>query len=226
MKIVIVEDDSIVVDYLTNVIRLGWPEAVVMASHLGNKGVQLILDNEPDIVILDLGLPDISGFDVLKQVRLCSDVPIVLLSARSTEYDVVQGLNLGADEYIIKPFRNLELLARLRCLLKRQKKPMEDLTITYGPFKFGSTIRDFIFREKEIKVTVTEGQLLHKLMCSEGSVVTTTELAHVIWGDFSSEGLEGIRVYIYRLRQKLEDNPSDPKIIINKPGVGYYMLVP
>ncbi|MDD4635630.1 MAG: response regulator transcription factor [Dehalococcoidales bacterium] len=224
MKIVIIEDDNVIVDYLSNVIHLGWPEAKVVSTHLGEKGVSLIQEAEPDVVILDLGLPDISGYEVLKQIRSYSAVPVVVLSARSNEYDVVQGLNLGADEYIIKPFRNLELLARLRCLLKYQKKPQEDLTISYGPFKFGRTIRDFIYGEKEIKVTATEGQILHRLMSGRGDVVTTIELAQVIWGSAANEGYEGVKVYIYRLRRKLEKEPDNPAIIINKPGAGYYML--
>jgi two-component system KDP operon response regulator KdpE len=115
MKIVVIEDDKVIIDYVTNIIHLGWPEATVTSTHLGEKGIILVEKINPDIVILDLGLPDISGFEVLKQIRLYSEVPVVILSAKSQEYDVVQRSKFGGCEYIIKPFRHLEFLARLRC---------------------------------------------------------------------------------------------------------------
>ncbi|MCK9179158.1 MAG: response regulator transcription factor [Candidatus Cloacimonetes bacterium] len=227
MKIVVIEDDKILIDYLTNVIRLGWSDSTIHSTHLGEKGITFVEEQKPDIVILDLGLPDISGFEVLKEIRAFSEVPIVILSARSSEYDVVQGLNLGADEYIIKPFRNLELLARLRCIVRKHNINKEDnLTITYGPFSFGDTIRDFKYANKEIRVTDTEGQILHSLMLARGKVVSITTLSKIIWGSESTYGSEGIKVYIYRLRQKLESNPNDPKLILNKPGAGYYLISP
>ena len=224
MKIVIIEDDKVMVDYVSNVVRLGWTDAQICSSHLGENGIFLVHTENPDAVILDIGLPDISGFDVLKQIRLTSEVPVLILSARTSEFDVVEGLNLGANDYVIKPFRHLEFLARLKSLLKTQKVDLEDLSITYGPFHFGRTICDLVYKNKEIKLTNAEGQIMNKLMLSRGSAVVNENIARVIWGNDNTVGIEGVKVYIYRLRQKLEDDPKNPKLIINKPGVGYYLI--
>jgi DNA-binding response OmpR family regulator len=120
MKFIIIEDDLDIVESVSLTIKMGWPESEIMTAGLGNEGVELISRENPDAVILDIGLPDISGFDVIKQVRLFSFVPILVLTVRMAEPDVVKALELGANEYIFKPFRQMEFLARLRLLLRKQ----------------------------------------------------------------------------------------------------------
>jgi DNA-binding response OmpR family regulator len=120
MKILIIEDDRAIVELISLSFQVGWPEAELISSHLGKEGIELVESRCPDIVILDLGLPDISGFEVLRGLRRFTAVPIVILTVRSEEADVVKALEWGADEYIIKPFRQLELLARIKSLMRRQ----------------------------------------------------------------------------------------------------------
>ena len=175
MKILIIEDDENIVDYIRNVFQIGWPKAKIISTHLGQRGIELVGREAPDVVILDLGLPDLDGFEVLKQIRLFSSVLIIILSVRGEEPDVVKGLGLGADEYVVKPFRQLELLARVRALARRQKPLKQDLSIVYGPLRFGYSLCDVVYGEGEITLTNTEGRILYELMAKKGGVVTHSE---------------------------------------------------
>lgn len=224
MKILIIEDDENMVDYIKNVFNVGWPEAEFIFAYKGTEGINLVDREMPDVVLLDLGLPDMSGFDVLKQIRHYTEMTIVLITVRDDESDIVKGLTLGADEYIIKPFRQLELLARVRALTRRKMSLGEDLSIVYGPLKFGKSIREIIYKDKEIEVTLTEGRILHKLMTGKGNVVTSDEIAKLIWGERFYSAIN-VKSYIHRIRQKLEDDPANPYLIINEPGVGYYIKI-
>ena len=222
MKILIIEDDENTVDFIKNVFDVGWPEAEFVFAHNGKDGIGLVEDEKPDIVLLDLGLPDMSGFEVLKQIRHNTEMAIVLMTVRDDESEIVHGLTLGADEYIIKPFRQLELLARIRALTRRKLSALEDLSISYGPLKFGKSIRQMIYNGREIDVTLTEGRILHKLMESRGEVVTSDEIARLIWGERFYSSIN-VKSYIHRIRQKMEEDPANPTLIIGEPGVGYYI---
>ena len=222
MKILIIEDDENMVDYIKNVFNVGWPEAEFISAYKGKDGINLVDKEVPDVVLLDLGLPDMSGFDVLKQIRHYTEMTIVLITVRDDESDIVKGLTLGADEYIIKPFRQLELLARVRALTRRKMTLGEDLTISYGPLKFGKSIREIIYEDNVIGVTLTEGRILYKLIESKGTVVTSDDIAKLIWGERFYSAIN-VKSYIHRIRQKLEVDPANPSLIINEPGVGYYI---
>ncbi len=222
MKILIIEADDNTVDFIKNVFDVGWPEAEFVFAHNGKDGIGLVENEKPDVVLLDLGLPDMSGFDVLKQIRHNTEMTIVLMITRDDESDIVQGLTLGADEYIIKPFRQLELLARIRALTRRKLSAQEDLSISYGALKFGKSIRQVIYKGREIDVTLTEGRILHKLIESRGKVVTSDEIAQLIWGERFYSSVN-VKSYIHRIRQKLEEDPANPTLIINEPGIGYYI---
>ncbi len=222
MQILVVEDDLIIVDFLKTVLRVGMPNASVTSTHLGQRGVELVEKNRPDIVILDLGLPDISGFDVLKQIRAFSKVPVLILSVRAHETDVVEGLGLGADDYIVKPFRQLELLARIQALTRRQESLEEDLSITYGPLHFGQTLQEAFIGNRSVSLTKTEGQLLYQLMAKQGNIISVSVLSRAVWGnDYNTAN--SVKVYIHRLRQKFEKDPGNPSFILSKPGSGYYL---
>ena len=123
MKVLVIEDDKEIVDAISLAFQIRWPEAKVISTRLGQKGVELVESESPDIVILDLGLPDIAGFEVLRQIRLFSAVPTIILTVRAEEADVVKGLEWGADDYITKPFRQLELLARVKSMIRRHTPP-------------------------------------------------------------------------------------------------------
>jgi two-component system KDP operon response regulator KdpE len=198
------------------------PNADVASTHLGQRGVELVEKLHPDIVILDLGLPDISGFDVLKQIRSFSKVPVLILSVRAHETDVVEGLGLGADDYIVKPFRQLELLARIQALTRRQESVEEDLSITYGPLRFGQTLQEAFVGKQPVSITKTEGQILYQLMMKQGNIISVSALSKAVWGnDYNTAN--SIKVYIHHLRQKFEKDPKHPNLILSKPGSGYYL---
>jgi len=177
----------------------------------------------PDLVILDLGLPDISGFEALKEIRLFSVVPVLILTVRSEEADIVKGLEWGADDYIVKPFRQLELLARVKALTRRKGLPGEDPPLVCGVMRFDPSTRQLVCGDREIGLTCTEGNVLHQLMKNAGHVVTHSHLAEAVWGEEYGGSSDSLKVYIRRLREKLEEDPSHPQLILTKAGVGYLL---
>jgi two-component system KDP operon response regulator KdpE len=138
MKILVVDDDKRILESLSMTFKLCWPDANVSSTRLGEEGIQMIYEFTPDIAILDLGLPDISGFDVLKQIRQFSGVPVIILTIRGEEVDIVTGLGLGANDYIVKPFRQMELIARIKANTRKQNILSEEVTLTKGQFKLNA----------------------------------------------------------------------------------------
>ncbi|MFC1906344.1 response regulator transcription factor [Chloroflexota bacterium] len=226
MKVLIIEDDPEIIEVLSLTIDMRLPGVELVSSHLGEKGVELAESERPDVVILDLGLPDINGFDVLKKIRTFSDVPILILTARGEETDVVRGLEWGADDYIVKPFRQMELLSRMRALTRRASPSGKETPLIYGELSFDPSARQLFCGKKEINLTRTEGIIIHNLMKYAGNIVTHSILAEAIWGDDYPDATNAIKVYILRLRQKLEANPSKPKLILTKTGIGYSLVKP
>ncbi|MDP2744564.1 MAG: response regulator transcription factor [Dehalococcoidia bacterium] len=226
MKILIIEDDEQIIEAISLALEIRWPEAAVVSARLGEKGVQLVETEKPDVVVLDLGLPDISGFDVLKQIRLFSDVPVLILTVRSEEASIVKGLEWGADDYATKPFKQLELLARIKALLRRRgaagvEPPLtvDDLTLDPAGFRLTRS-------GQEIELTRTEGIIMFRLMKNAGRVVSHSEFAEALWGTDYPGISDSLKVYIRRLREKLEEDPSQPKRILNKAGAGYFLARP
>ena len=221
MKILIIEDDYATTETILLSLKVSWSEAKAITTKQGEDGINLVEKESPDIVILDLGLPDIDGFEVLKRIRLFSNVPIVILSIRERETDVIKGLELGADEYIIKPFRQLELLARIKHILRKQHGLNGNLVINCGLFEINASTRKFIQGERVVNLTGTEAVIMQQLATNKGKTLTYSHLADEIWGIDSPGTIEAIRVYIHNLRKKIEVNPSEPQLIITKPGIGY-----
>jgi two-component system, OmpR family, response regulator VicR len=221
MKVLVVEDDKEIVEVLTMVFSMRWPDAKLVSTNMGEKGVELVESESPDVVILDLGLPDISGFDVLKQIRAFSGVPVMILTVRGEESDIVKGLEWGADDYMVKPFRQMELMSRIQALTRRTGPTMEGQPLTCGQLRFMPRTKQLYNGDAEIKITPTEGSILECLMKSKGQVVTYTDLAEGVWGENFPDPVESLRVYIRRLRQKIEDDPEKPKYILNHSGIGY-----
>ncbi len=223
MKILIIEDDKDIVELVSLSFQAGWPEAELISSHLGKEGIELVEREHPDMVILDLGLPDISGFEVLKSLRGFSTVPVVVLTVRSEETDVVKALEWGADDYIIKPFRQLELLARVKSLIRRQYPPDKDMPTVCGPFRFDRSMRKVFYGDKEINLTTIESLILYQLAKNAGQVVPHNDLAEAVWSDHYPGAIDALRVYIRHLREKIEKDPGQPEMIITKTGIGYLM---
>ncbi len=220
-KVLIIEDNDEVVDAVSMALQIRWPRVVTISTGKGEEGIELVNKVQPDVVILDLGLPDISGFEVLKSIRIFSTVPVIILTVREEEADIVKGLELGADEYIVKPFRQLELLSRLKALTRRQYVVEEDSPIVCGLLCLDSSNRTVEYGGKQVSLTRTESIILLQLVRNAGKVVTHASLAEGLWGNDYPDASASLKVHIRRLRKKIEPDPSHPRLILTKPGLGY-----
>jgi len=226
MNVLIIEDDKCIAESVSLTVRIRWPEAHIEFTDLGKKGIELAHSEKVDIIILDLVLPDVSGFEVLKQIRAFSSVPIVILTALGDEDNVIKALELGADDYITKPCGRLALLARIKARIRSSKRTDEESVISWGSLRFDSLKLELLFRNKEIKLTTTEAKMIECLLRNAGSVVPYSRIVEELWGDNYPGTLDSVRVHIRRLRQKMEPDPSHPQLIITKPGVGYFLAKP
>jgi two-component system KDP operon response regulator KdpE len=177
----------------------------------------------PDAVILDLVMPGIDGLEVLRQTREWSEVPIIVLSARGQEGDKVMALDLGADDYLTKPFGVNELLARLRAVLRRAGSIQESV-ISVGDITIDLARRIVTKRGEHVHLTPTEYDLLRVLARDAGKILTHRQLLERVWGSYATENAQQLRVYINYLRRKLEDDPAHPALIVTEPGIGYRLL--
>jgi two-component system KDP operon response regulator KdpE len=224
--VLIIEDDREIVDSVALNFRLRWPEAELVSTGLGEEGTEMVESEDPDVVILDVGLPDISGFEVLRQIRLFSSVPVVVLTVKGDEADMVKGLEWGADDYVVKPFRQSELLARLKVQTRKQRAVADEAPIICGSLHLDPSTFQLFDGGKEISLTVVEGRIIEHLMRNAGQVVPHARLAEAVWGEDYPGAVESLRVYIRYLRQKLEPEPGRPKLILTKAGVGYSLAKP
>lgn len=188
-------------------------------------GLMESVNSRPSLILLDLGLPDEDGLSLLKKIRDFSEVPIIILSVRNSEKDIITALDSGANDYITKPFNTGELLARIRASLRRSQ-PEQKSQI----FENGNIIVDFSTREVKkkgqiIKLTSTEFSLLSLFIRNSGKVLTHNYFLKEIWGKQYSDDTQYLRVYVAQLRKKLEDNPSRPKMFLTESGVGYRMKI-
>jgi two-component system, OmpR family, response regulator VicR len=225
MKVLIIEDNLEVVEAVSLIFQIRWPEAKVVYANMGEVGLKMVETEKPEIVILDLGLPDTDGLNVLKDVRLFSRVPVLVLTARADESDIVKALDAGADDYLRKPFRQMELLSRVQALTRRYEASVRGGALVYGTFLFKPESGEIQWGNKRINLTRTESQILYNLMKSAGQVVTTSSLVEAI-KDGNADPVNSLRVHIRRLREKLESNPDDPRLILTRSGVGYQMIKP
>ncbi|MCF7635228.1 MAG: DNA-binding response regulator [Dehalococcoides mccartyi] len=223
MKILIIEDDYKIVQAISFALKIGWPDVTLLSASRGESGLRMIEEQKPNLVILDLSLPDMDGLEVLKDARLFCDTPIIILTVRSEESDVVEALELGANEYIIKPFRQMELLARIRCILRRPITTSKDALLEWGPFKLDYFKRLLFINEKTVILTTIESQIMHELLKDAPNIVTYSRLSELISGGHYPEVVNSIKVHVYNLRHKLEADSYTPKYIMNMHGVGYFL---
>jgi two-component system, OmpR family, KDP operon response regulator KdpE len=174
----------------------------------------------PDAIVLDLMMPGVDGFEVVRQTRTWSQVPIVVLSARGEERAKVEALDLGADDYLTKPFGIDELLARLRAVLRRTGAPQSP-RITVGDVTIDVARHVVTKGGEEVHLTPTEYDLLRVLATNAGKVLTHRQLLERVWGGYAAENSQQLRVYVNYLRRKLEDDPSRPRLLVTEPGIGY-----
>ncbi len=229
MKVVVIDDSPEIIEVVTLCFQLRWSDATVASAATGAKGLELIEAESPDVVILDVGLPDIDGFQVLHELRRFSQAPVIMLTVRGEDTDVAKGLELGADDYITKPFSHIELVARVQAVMRR----VQGLPVTSEerPFISGKLLVDFTNSEitldgKQVKLTSTESKLLYLLIKNEGRLVTHENLLSKVWGETYIDARDVLRVHIQHLRQKLGDNVDSPTIIVTEHGMGYKFVRP
>ncbi|MDE3090492.1 MAG: response regulator transcription factor [Chloroflexota bacterium] len=221
-KILVVDDEP----HLVKLVRsnLEAQHFKVITAMDGVSGLAMVEKEGPDLVILDIMMPGMDGFDVLQKIREFSSVPVIMLTAKDQDVDVVKGLTLGADDYVKKPFSVHELLARVEAVLRRAA-PGDDVQAR-PPFAVGDFVMDFqqrkiTVRGKEVKVGPTEYKLLSQLVRNAGRVMLHADLLRKVWGAEYGGETEYLRVYISYLRNKIEENPAKPKYILTEHGVGY-----
>jgi two-component system KDP operon response regulator KdpE len=201
-------------------VALGGHGYQVEVAEDGEAALVAIATRVPDLVVLDLMMPGVGGLEVVRQTRQWSDVPIIVLSARGDERDKVTALDLGADDYLTKPFGIEELLARLRSLLRRAA-PAGEPVLTFGSVVIDHTRRVVTRDGADVHLTPTEYDLLAALAKDADKVLTHRQLLLRVWGSYAAENVQQLRVYINYLRRKLEDDPGHPRLIVTEPGVGY-----
>ena len=190
----------------------------------GTDGVSQAAVIKPDIIIIDLGLPDADGKEVVRNIREWSDVPIIILTAREQEQEKIDTLDMGADDYITKPFGVGELMARMRVSLRRAAHSEDEPVITCGDLAVDLAQRRVTVGGREIKLTPTEYDIIKALAQNAGKVMTHKQLLKHVWGNNYNEDTHYIRVYISQLRRKIEENPTQPKYIVTESGVGYRLM--
>ncbi len=226
LRVLVVDDEPETVKYVSaNLQARGYD---VLTAEEGRAALKEFTESVVDLVILDIMMPGLDGFEVCQAIRQRSDVPIIMLSARGQERDIVRGLNLGADDYLTKPFGVEEMLARVRAALRRTSQTgitprpplvMEDLEIDFAD-------RRVTVREREVRLTPTEYDLLAHLAINAGRVLTHQTLLQAVWGPEYGVETEYLWAYIRRLRRKIEPDPSRPRYILTQPGVGYSFVTP
>lgn len=226
MRILAVDDEPEVVDVVRLCFNLRWPDAEVIAAGTGQEALTAIEEQAPDLVLLDIMLPDMDGFEVCEEARRFSDVPIIMLTARDAEVERVRGLEMGADDYITKPFSHLELLARSRAVLRRYQNQPPAVGETYeaGNFQMDYGTRRVTVGGKQVRLTPIEYGLLYHLTRNAGRVMPHRTLLAKVWGREYTSELDYLKVYIRRLRHKLGEEVDANIAIESERGVGYRLV--
>lgn len=219
-RVLVVDDEESILRFLRPALEANGYEMRSVGTVAG--ALKEIAASAPDVVVLDLGLPDGDGKDVIRRVREWSDVPIIVLSARDREIEKIESLDLGADDFVNKPFGVGELMARIRTSLRHRMQIHNEVSqVSVGNIEIDITKHRVMRGADEIKLTPKEFELLAFLVRHAGKVVTHRQILTAVWGPAHTEDTQYLRVYIGQLRQKIERNPDDPAVILTEPGVGY-----
>lgn len=224
MKLLLVDDDAEIRSSVRLGFELQWRDLAFVEAANGTDGLRLVEEERPDLVLLDVGLPDIDGYEVLRQLRAFSSVPVIMLTARDEPIDRVRGLEAGADDYVAKPFDHLELMARVRAVLRRlDLRAPSARTAAYrrGELEIDTDARLVRVGGSAVALTATEWRILEMLVANAGWVVPHDRLLARVWGREEPADLESLRVFVRRLRVKLGDDAEHPRYIETLRGVGY-----
>jgi two-component system KDP operon response regulator KdpE len=216
----LIVDDEVQIRRLLRVV-LEAENYQVYEAETGQRGLIEIASRRPDVILLDLGLPDLEGIEVLKRLREWSEAPVLVLSVRDDEQGKVAALDAGADDYVTKPFSSAELLARLRAAQRKTRPEEESSIFSHGDLTVDLTARMVRRGDREIKLSATEYALLRLFVKHAGRVLTHRQILREIWGPKSEEHRQYLRVYVTHLRQKIEPDPTKPSLIKTESGIGY-----
>ena len=223
-KVLVVDDEKLIVKGIRFCLEQDGME--VECAYDGEEALKLATENQYDMILLDIMLPKMDGFEVCQQIRGFSDVPIVMLTAKGDDMDKILGLDYGADDYITKPFNIIEVKARIKAIMRRTsgKREKEEAVkvIESGDLKLDGESRRLFILGKEINLTAKEFDLLELLVMNPGKVYSRENLLNIVWGYEYPGDVRTVDVHVRRLREKIEKNPSEPKYVHTKWGVGYY----
>ena len=227
ISILVIEDEKSICDFISRTLELN--DYKVMTANTGKDGLAIITSQLPDLVLLDLGLPDMDGMDIIRQTREWSGMPIIVISARTQEKEKVNALDVGADDYITKPFGTSELLARIRTAMRHSNKIGSNNQLITKEYRANDLRVDFDKRRithdgDEVHLTRVEYKIVSILAQNSGRVITYDALINEIWGPYAGDNNRILRVNMANIRRKLEKNPAEPEYIFTELGVGYRML--
>lgn len=224
--ILIVEDEVGISNFIAAILKAN--DYKMIKATTGKEAISMTASYSPDLILLDLGLPDMDGMDVLKTIRVWSNIPVVVVSARGHEREKVEALDLGADDYITKPFGTAELLARIRTGIRhspknRAENQLETTRLVIGDLEIDYDKRVVTVGEKSIHLTPIEYKIIVLLSRNIGKVLTHDYIIRDVWGPYSNE-IQALRVNMANIRRKIEENPAEPRYIVTQVGVGYRMV--
>ena len=225
MNILLIDDDPDIAHVVSYSFEMRWPDATVIISSDGETGLEELKKANPQVVILDIGLPGMDGYEVLQAIRAVSDVPVIMLTVRGSDQDVASGLDMGADDYVVKPFSPLVLLSRVQAVLRRSFLPRKQAD-TYGDIVMSPQSRQVTIRGQMVHLSPMEFELLAELMSQSGKPVRSEDLLSRVWGPRFVWAKDSLELQIDRLRQKLGDNRERPRIITGGHETGYTFVRP
>ena len=218
----IVEDDKQIRSFISFSLKANQYRSILATT--GKEAMNLIVTQNPDVIILDLGLPDMDGLEIIKQVRTFSEMPIIVVSARDQDSEKIEALDAGADDYLTKPFSINELLARLRVILRHSQKVEEDITpgiYEVGDLEVNLDRHIVLLCGSEVHFTPMEFNVLALLIKNAGKVLTHSYILKQVWGSYLESDTQSLRVFMANIRRKLEQDPAKPRYIITEVGIGY-----
>jgi len=230
LKVLIIEDNNQVVRDVSFCLQVRYPEVIVVSVEEERKGLEMVETESPDLVMVDSSLPNVDILELVSQIREFSDVPLIILFEAATDMDRARGLEMGADEYINKPFSPIELLARVKALLRRTQgfgfKPERFITIG-GELTINNDTHEVLLSTgRRVKLTPIEYHLLLELVRNNGRVLTHSNLVEKVWGSEDICDQSYVKKYIYRLRSKLESDAGKPRMLLTERGIGYKFVRP
>jgi len=222
-RVLVVDDENAIRRYLqTALTAQGF---TVYESSNGQETLNAVIEHRPDVIILDLGLPDLDGIEVTRRLREWSNIPIIILSVREAEQDKIAALDAGADDYLTKPFGTGELMARMRVVMRRLAGKSDEPVLQVDDLKMDLSRRLVTIKENQISLTPTEYEILRLLLQNAGKVLTHRQLLRQVWGTAYESEMHMLRVNISNLRRKIEQDPARPHYLVTESGVGYRMRV-